>query len=91
LWTPVQEIRIEKHKKKIEEYNIIVLNAWWTIDYITWFEQRAPDRVVKARVLETFWRICAHPKKNIKKFLAMFGIVRYRWYWFKKKLLATIK
>lgn len=87
LWTPTQEIRVEKNKHKIQEYGILVLNAWWTIDYITWFEQRAPERVVKARVLETFWRISAHPKKNIKKFLAMFGIIRYRCYWLKKKIL----
>ena len=77
LWTPTQEIRVHAHHDKIKQYQCLVFNAWGTIDYMTWLEQRAPWRVVKARVLETPRRIITHPKKNLKKFWAMFGIVRY--------------
>ncbi len=77
-WTPAQEIRISKHMDFVKENNLLVINAWWTIDYISWFEQRAPMWVVKARVLETFWRIAQNPKKNFKKFTVMFWVVRYR-------------
>lgn len=86
LGTPTQELRTHKNIKYIKKYWCIVLNAWWTIDYMTWLEQRAPQWVVKARILETLWRITTHPKKNLKKFLAMFGILRY----WKKCLLQRI-
>lgn len=86
LWTPTQEIWTDTHKEKIKKLGCIVLNAWWTIDYMTGLEQRAPRWVVQARVLETIRRITTHPKKNLKKFLSMFGICRYRWYCLKLKI-----
>lgn len=55
----------------------IVLQLGGTLDFRSGYEQRAPDWVVKARVLETPRRILKNPQKNLKKFLAMFGIVRY--------------
>jgi UDP-N-acetyl-D-mannosaminuronic acid transferase (WecB/TagA/CpsF family) len=88
LGTPTQEIRTEANKAMIEKYWCVVLNAWWTIDYMTWLEQRAPKRVVQARVLETIRRITLHPKKNLKKFLAMFGIIRYRKYCITQKFFS---
>ena len=77
LGTPVQEVATYMTRDELKKSGLIVLNAWWTIDYMTWLEERAPARVVKARVLETFWRIFTQPKKNLKKFLVMFGVVRY--------------
>lgn len=79
LGTPIQEMTTYTHAQQLKKAGLIVLNAWWTIDYLTWLEERAPSRVVKARVLETFWRICTQPKKNLKKFLVMFGVLRYIW------------
>jgi UDP-N-acetyl-D-mannosaminuronic acid transferase (WecB/TagA/CpsF family) len=79
--TPFQEIRFMEHEKKLRDFGFLMISAGGTIDYMTGFEERAPDRVVKARVLETFWRICLHPGKNFKKFWWMFGVMRY---WGKK-------
>jgi exopolysaccharide biosynthesis WecB/TagA/CpsF family protein len=75
-WTPFQEIWVAEHERKLRDLGFLVINAWGTIDYLTWFEQRAPTRVVKARVLETLRRITTKPGKNLKKFLRMFGIFR---------------
>lgn len=80
LGTPAQEIWCHQHQDFIRKHNLLVINAGGTMDYISWFEQRAPERVVRARVLETIWRITSKPGKNLRKFLWMFGIVRYRWY-----------
>jgi UDP-N-acetyl-D-mannosaminuronic acid transferase (WecB/TagA/CpsF family) len=90
LGTPAQEVWVMNHMDAIKKYWCLVFNAWWTIDYMTGLEKRAPARVVKARVLETLWRITTHPHKNLRKFLAMFGIIRYRiwnvkkWMWITK-------
>ncbi len=74
--TPFQEIRTHDHEKKLRESGFLIINAGGTIDYLTWYEQRAPKRVVKARVLETIRRITTNPKKNFKKFARMFGFFR---------------
>jgi len=84
-WTPAQEIWSYENTKFIEENNVLVINAGGTIDYISWFETRAPNWVVKARVLETPWRIMQNPKKNFHKFASMFGIVRIWWWLLLKK------
>jgi UDP-N-acetyl-D-mannosaminuronic acid transferase (WecB/TagA/CpsF family) len=75
-WTPFQEVWTYKNRKRFQDNRMMVLNVGWFIDFLSWFESRAPKRVVKMRVLETFWRIITNPKKNLKKFLAMFGVVR---------------
>lgn len=67
-----------EHEQQLRELGFLILSAGGTIDYMTGFEERAPERVVKARVLETLWRIITKPKKNFKKFLWMFGVVRFR-------------
>jgi hypothetical protein len=64
---------------------MLVLNVWWFVDFYSGFEKRAPERVVKLRVWETIRRILDNPKKNGKKFLAMFGVFRLIW----KKLLYS--
>lgn len=74
--SPFQENRVEKNKERFVKNRMLVLNVWWFLDFYSWFEKRAPKRVVKAKVLETFWRITSNPKKNLKKFIAMFGVVR---------------
>lgn len=73
--SPFQEKWIEKNKEWFVRNHMMVLNVWWFLDFYSWFEKRAPKRVVKTRVLETFWRIITNPKKNLKKFLAMFGVI----------------
>lgn len=78
-WSPAQEIRVQDNLDWFKKHNMLVMNVWWFIDFVSWFEQRAPKRVVKARVLETFWRVASNPKKNFKKFAAMFGIVKVLW------------
>ncbi len=75
-WTPFQEIWTEKHKHWYKQQNMLVLNVGGFVDFFSGFEQRAPKRMVKARVLETFWRVITNPKKNLKKFVTMFGFVR---------------
>ena len=70
--TPFQEIRFMEHEQKLRELGFLMISAGGTIDYMTGFEERAPQRVVKARILETFWRITTQPKKNLKKFVWMF-------------------
>lgn len=86
LWTPVQELRIEKNKEFFVKNNIIVFNAWGFIDFLSWYEKRAPQRLVKARVLETPRRVISNPKKNLKKLVAMFAIIRFRY----KKIMYVI-
>ena len=63
--TPYQEMWVQEHREFFQTHWFLVLNAWWLIDYLTGFETRAPDWVVRARVLETFWRIIKHPKKKL--------------------------
>ena len=77
---PVQEIRTQEHRDFFDNSGLIVLNNGATIDYYSWFETRAPQRVIKLRVGETLWRIITQPQKNLHKFFAMFQIVPYRGY-----------
>ncbi len=86
--SPFQEKRIEENRQWFIENKMMVLNVWWFIDFYSWFEKRAPEWVVKARIWETIRRILDNPKKNGKKFLAMFGIFRLLW---KKLLYAKSK
>lgn len=78
-WSPFQECRAQEHQERLRRCWFLVLNAWWTIDYLSGFEKRAPQWVVKARVLETLRRITTKPKKNLTKFLKMFGFFRILW------------
>lgn len=82
---PVQEIRTHEHSDFFDNSGLIILNNGATIDYYSWFETRAPQRVVKLRVGETLWRIITQPKKNLHKFLAMFQIIPYRGYLLRKQ------
>jgi len=75
-WSPFQETWVMEHEQRLRALWFLIINAWGTIDYLTWFEKRAPQWVVRARVLETFRRITTKPKKNMKKFLWMFGFFR---------------
>ncbi len=77
---PAQEIWTEQHKEFFKNTWIILLNNGATIDYYSWFETRAPKRVVSMRIGETLRRIITQPKKNLHKFLAMFRIIDYRRY-----------
>lgn len=78
-WTPFQENWTHANQDFFRKHGCLVFNAWGLIDYLTWFEQRAPTWVIKARVLETLRRIVTKPKKNLHKFLSMFGIIRFFW------------
>ena len=75
-WTPLQEIWSYENIIKVKERWLLVMNQWWTFDFLIWQEKRAPNWVVKARILETFRRIWSNPKKNLHKFIAMFWIFR---------------
>lgn len=77
---PVQEIRTEHYKKSFEHTHIIIMNNGATLDYYSWFETRAPKRVVRIRIGETLRRVIMQPQKNLKKLWAMFGIIPYRRY-----------
>ncbi len=74
--TPFQEMRVDQHRQRFAENSMMVLNAGGFLDFVSGFEKRAPQRAVKSRVLETPYRIITQPRKNLKKFLRMFGIVR---------------
>ena len=76
---PAQEIRTHEHKDFFTDSQIIIMNNGATLDYYSGFETRAPKRVVKARIGETLWRIIVDPKKNLRKLLAMFRIIPYRY------------
>ena len=91
IWWPKQEIRAEEHRNLFANTGVIIMNNGATLDYYSGFETRAPKRVVKMRVGETFRRILTQPKKNLKKFLAMFKIVEYRGYLIKKYIIKTVK
>jgi UDP-N-acetyl-D-mannosaminuronic acid transferase (WecB/TagA/CpsF family) len=54
------------------------MNVGGFLDFVSGFETRAPERMVKAKVLETPYRIFSHPSKNMQKFIRMFGILRIR-------------
>lgn len=77
---PVQEIWTEKFKEKFKNTGVIIMNNGATLDYYSGFETRAPRWVVKLRIGETLRRVITQPQKNLKKFLAMFDIVKYWWY-----------
>lgn len=83
---PIQEIWTQENRDFFNNSGLIVLNNGATIDYYSGFETRAPERVVKMRIGETFRRIITQPKKNLHKFLSMFQIVSYRLYLIKKQL-----
>jgi len=76
-WTPLQEMWTFDHIDQIQQKWLLVMNQWWTFDFLIWIERRAPKWVIKSRVLETPWRVLTNPKKNLWKLSAMFGIVRY--------------
>lgn len=76
-WTPLQEMRVQQHIDTIKKKWLLVMNQWWTFDFLVWVEKRAPNLIIKSRVLETPWRVLTNPKKNLWKFLAMFGVFRY--------------
>ncbi len=76
-WWPLQEIRSAEQSALWQKHHCIVMNQWATLDFISWFEQRVPQRVVRLRVGETLWRIFAQPR-NLRKLISMFSIVRYR-------------
>ena len=78
-WTPFQENWSKVHHEFFMKNSMMIFNAGGLIDFISWFETRAPERVVKARVLETFRRVITKPKKNLHKFLSMFGVIRFLW------------
>ncbi len=77
LGTPKQEVRTEKHKSFFEKNWILVFNAWWLMDFISWYEKRAPERAIKWRIFEALYRLAKNPKKNKNKVLAMFGVGRF--------------
>jgi len=91
IWWPKQETRTEQHKHLFQDTKIIIMNNGATLDYYSGFETRAPKRVVKMRIGETLWRITTQPKKNLKKFLAMFKIIEYRWYLIKQYITKVTK
>ena len=74
--TPKQELRTQQNIQHIKSNKLIVANVWWSFDFRWGVEKRAPQRVVKLRVGETIRRIITNPQKNMKKFIAMFGIIR---------------
>ncbi len=76
--TPRQEIWADEHIDKIRKHKLLVLSVGGLFDFLSGDEHRAPLRMRKARVLETPWRILTNPAKNLRKFVRMFGIVRYR-------------
>jgi len=86
IGTPFQELRIQNNIEFFKKNKIIVFNAWGFVDFLSWFEKRAPKWVVKARVLETFRRVARNPKKNLKKFGVMFWIIGFLF----KKLAAKV-
>lgn len=86
IGSPVQETWTEQHRNFFDQSGIIVMNNGATLDYYSWFETRAPQRVIKLRVGETLWRVCTQPKKNLHKFLVMFQIVYY-WRYLAKQFI----
>lgn len=77
-WTPRQEIRASQNIHNIRKHKLLVLLVGGLFDFLAWEERRAPARMIRARVLETPWRILTNPTKNLRKLLRMFGIIRYR-------------
>jgi exopolysaccharide biosynthesis WecB/TagA/CpsF family protein len=90
LGTPAQEIWTQRYRDRVRANEMLVLNVGGFIDFFVWFEQRAPQWVVKMRVGETFYRIITNPKKNLRKFLAMFGVFRVIRKKIQSKIIALV-
>lgn len=65
-WTPLQEIWSLKNIEKIKKYWIMLFNQWWTFEFWSWNEIRAP-KILRVIKLEWLWRLLTNPKKNFKK------------------------
>lgn len=74
--SPFQEVWAGENQEFLRKQGFIVLNSGGVIDFISGFEKRAPGIMVRLRVFETFWRILTNPRKNLPKFLSMFGVFR---------------
>lgn len=73
---PIQELRAWSNQDKINKNRLLVLNQWGTFDFWAGVQKRAPKmrRVYK---LEWLRRLITDPKRNFKKVLDTFLIVKY--------------
>lgn len=81
LWTPKQEVWIEKNKENIKKYSLLTFSQWGTFDFWAGSEKRAPKIFLQLK-LEWFWRLLINPKKNFKK--VYYSLFLF-WYLWKKK------
>lgn len=81
LGSPKQEIWIEKNLENIKKYHLLVFSQWWTFDFWSWSDKRAPKWVQNIH-LEWLWRVILNPKKNFKKVWYSFGLF---WYLIKRR------
>ncbi len=73
---PRQEFRSHFNRENIKKYRLLVFNQWATIDYLCWFETRAPKLLIWMK-LEWFWRLITKPNRNIKKVLSTLALFTY--------------
>ena len=75
-WTPKQEFWTAHNMENIKKYKLLLFNQWWTIDFLCWFEKRAP-KIIRKMKLERLWRLIILPKKNIPKVINTLSVFKY--------------
>ena len=76
LWTPKQENWVFDNLEKIKKHKLIVFWQWWTFDFWSWKESRAP-KIFRTLHLEWLFRIITQPKKNFMKVMYSFLLFYY--------------
>jgi N-acetylglucosaminyldiphosphoundecaprenol N-acetyl-beta-D-mannosaminyltransferase len=76
LWTPFQEIWVNKNLNFFKQNWILVMNVGGLFDFWVGFEKRAPKLVRKLN-WEWAWRLLQNPKKNWQKVKDSIKLLKY--------------
>lgn len=74
--SPLQELWVEKNRKKLEEMECLVFTVGGLLDFWSGTEKRAPGWMRKLKI-EWLYRALSNPKKNLKKTLVSLQLVRF--------------
>lgn len=74
--SPLQEIWVEKNRKKIEEMGCLVFTVGGLLDFWSGAEKRAPEWIRKLKI-EWLYRALSHPKKNFRKTLVSLRLLQF--------------
>lgn len=74
--SPLQELWVEKNRKKMEEMECLVFTVGGLLDFWSGTEKRAPGWMRNLRV-EWLYRALSNPKKNLKKTLVSLQLLKF--------------